>query len=203
LSARSGQIRLRARPRWRRRAGLRLAFALGLGLLLVSSPNAGRGQVSEQQLKAAFLFKFTQYAEWPSEALGPADAPIRICVLDRAGLAQVLGEAVEGRTAGSRPLVTSLIEGAQEALGCHLLFVGASTGQEVMALLEELTGQPVLTVGDMEGFAQLGGMINLAKQGNRLRFEVNRRAVERAGLQLSSQLLKLASLVGESEEEAD
>jgi hypothetical protein len=150
---------------------------------------------TETGVKSAFLYKFTHFANWPPETMGEAGDPFAMCVMGRNELADVLEHAVDGRTARDRPLVVKRIENVQQTRGCHLLFIGWSKLEKIERILGALGRQPTLTVGDVKGFARRGGMINLTKDGRRLRFEINRRAAERAGIHLSSQLLKLANLV--------
>ena len=152
---------------------------------------------SETNVKSAFLYKFTHFAEWPPEAMGRRGGPIAMCVMGRDELAEVLEHAVEGRKARDRPLVVRRVDDSDAAAGCHLLFIGWSDAKRIDRILGALASQPILTVGDVQGFARRGGMINLGLEGNRMRFEINRGAAERAGIHLSSQLLKLAHLVEE------
>ena len=189
---------LSARPiaRLRRRTGHRWR-APWLAVLLCASAAQGQTQVSEVSLKSAFLYKFIHYAEWPEQALGAAGSPIALCVLGRDDVAAVLESAVSGRTSHDRPVVVRRLAQAAEARGCHVLFVGASDAPQIDTVLAHVSGQPVLTVGDAEGFARRGGIINFTRAGTRLGFEINRGAAQRAGLQLSSQLLKLSKLVPE------
>jgi hypothetical protein len=172
-----------------------------LGVVLASSfaINAAGAQkrASEVSLKSAFLYKFTHFAEWPPEAMGNGKNPIVMCVIGRDSLAEVLEDSVQGRTSGGRLLVVRRVGGAEEARACHVLFIGWSDGEKIDQVIGSLAEQPILTVGDVEGFGQRGGMINLRKQGSRLRLEINRRAADRAGINLSSQLLKLANLVAD------
>ncbi len=195
-------LRLKRRRRLRiprKRVGRCLCATLALAAtwLLAGEARAVPPQATETGVKSAFLYKFTHFAEWPAEALGSDGAPIAMCVLGRDPLAEVLEKAVRGRKARERPLVVRRVEGASGVTGCHVLFIGWSQSAKLDRILGRLARQPTLTVGDAAGFAHRGGMINLTKQGNRVRLEINRRAAERAGIQLSSQLLKLADLVGE------
>ncbi len=163
--------------------------------LVCASTAQGQTQVSEVDLKSAFLYKFIHYAEWPPEALGELEDPIAICVVEQDELAQVLEGAVHGRTSHERPVVVRRVDDSDPFSGCHVLFVGAKDASRMDQVLARATAHPILTVGDAEGFARRGGMINFTRRGSRLGFEINRGAVLRVGLDLSSQLLKLAELV--------
>jgi hypothetical protein len=186
----SGQRGTVAGARWFRRFPL-------LFVLLCASAAHGQPQASETDLKSAFLFKFVHYAEWPPEALGALGNPIAMCVIGADDLASALEGAVRGRTSHERPVVVRRLTSADEVGGCHVLFVGWPEDARTDQMIERASAQPTLTVGDAEGFARRGGMINFTRQGTRLGFEINRGAVLRAGLDLSSQLLKLAKLVPE------
>ena len=154
-----------------------------------------QAQVPEVTLKSAFLYQFIHYAEWPHEALGAPGAPIVICVIAQDELAQVLEGAVSGRTTHERPVAVRRIARAGEVAGCHVLFLGSPDPAQMQQVIAGASVQPMLTVGDADGFARRGGMINFTRRGARLGFAINRGAVSRAGLSLSSQLLKLAELV--------
>jgi hypothetical protein len=163
--------------------------------LVWASAAQGQTQVSEVELKSAFLYKFIHYAEWPPEALGDLGDPIAICVIEQDALAQVLEGAVHGRTSHERPVVVRRVDDSDSFNGCHVLFVGTGDASRMDEVIARASAHPTLTIGDAEGFARRGGMINFTRRGTRLGFEINRGAVLRAGLDLSSQLLKLAELV--------
>jgi hypothetical protein len=160
-----------------------------------ANARADHQTASESSVKSAFLYKFTHFVDWPPESLGSPGDPLAMCVMGRDELTEVLEHAVDGRSAQNHPLVVRRIESAREARECHLLFIGWSKLDKIQEVLGELGQRPTLTVGDVKGFASRGGMINLMREGRKLRFEINRRAAERAGIRLSSQLLKLAKLV--------
>jgi hypothetical protein len=183
----------RAAARGRRVHG-RLRIPLLLALLCASAAH-GQKQASEVSLKSAFLYKFIYYAEWPEQALGAVADPIAICVIGQDAFAEVLEGAVHGRTSHEHPVVVRRLDGSTEVSGCHVLFVGSLESARMEQIIARVSAQPTLTIGDAEGFARRGGMINFTRRGARLGFEINRGAVRRAGLNLSSQLLKLAELV--------
>jgi hypothetical protein len=173
------------------------ACAALLAALLCASAAQAQPQASEVSLKSAFLYKFIHYAEWPPEALGAPGDPIALCVIGQDDVAQVLEDAVRGRSIDDRTVVVRKLASSDGARGCHVLFVGSSDAAQIERVLARVAAQPTLTVGDAEGFARRGGIINFTRSGSRLGFEINRTAAVRAGLQLSSQLLKLSKLVGE------
>lgn len=149
----------------------------------------------EYQIKAAFLYNFAKFVEWPAQAFhGPSDA-LSLCLLGHDPFGRILDETLAGKTVQGRPLVLIRHETWPPRQACHILFISASK----QALLEQtfaaLKGASILTVGDTPRFAHRGGIINLTMDENRVRLEINLRAAETAGLTISSQLLKLATLV--------
>jgi hypothetical protein len=151
---------------------------------------------SESQVKAAFLFNFARYVEWPEAAFDGETAAIRLCLLSEAGFEQVLSETVSGRSVGRRPVSVETIGGLEAANGCHLLFIDASVPAPASAVAGRLGELAVFTISDQEGFAAAGGIANFIFVDQKVRFEINPSAARRAGLKISSSLLRLAKLVG-------
>lgn len=146
--------------------------------------------VPEEQLKAAFVFNFAKYVEWPASA-----GPLVACVLGGEGFAAALLQ-FEGRPVAGRSFQVQRHATPPEAAGCHLVVVTETGTRRMAALLRQLPAQGVLTVGDGEDFVDEGGMIGLVRSGDRLQFDINQPALQRAGLRASSQLLKLARNLG-------
>jgi len=179
----------------------RAAVTAGIVLagVLCASPVARAGKPSrEQRIKAAFLYQFTKFVKWPSEALGDSDAPVQVCVLGADPFGSAL-DALDGKQTQGRKVAVRRVKTVDDALGCHLLFVGITKRSRLRDALSSLGGKPVLTVGDMPGFAKHGGMINFIVKNNKVRFEINTDATERSGLSMSSRLLALAQIVSDSE----
>ncbi|MBK7952480.1 MAG: YfiR family protein [Deltaproteobacteria bacterium] len=152
---------------------------------------------SAEQVKAAFLFNFARYVEWPESAFASAEAPIRICLIGGAGFAEVLTSAVSGRTVGARPVEVAPLESLDGAAECHLLFFEEAAVAQGAAVAERLGTLAVFTISDRSGFAREGGVANFILVDQKIRFEINQRAARRAGLKISSSLLRLAKLVDE------
>ena len=189
--------RSRPRPRRRSRIGAR-RIACAVLCILAAIPTAPAQDESpplEFQVKAAFLYNFAKFARWPPEAFTDPDAPFVFCVLDDEPLAQALDQAVLGKTVEGRGFRVRRLTGADEAGSCQILHLGAVELPRLAGLLKTVRGEPVLTVGETPGFASQGGIINFIIRDNRLRFEINPDAAERAGLRISSKLLQLASIV--------
>lgn len=153
------------------------------------------GSIAEYQLKAAFLYNFAKFVQWPTEASGGASAPFTLCVSGDEPF-RIMHQYLAGKKVRGQPIAVRAVDSSAGASGCHLLFVSAASVQLQQAL-SRVSG-PVLTVGESGDFIHSGGMINLVRSDNRLRFEVSRSVGERAGLKFSSQLLKLATAAGES-----
>lgn len=175
-------------PDRRRRALVTLVlFLAGLVGAAVAEP------LSEDEVKAGFLYSFLLFVEWPAKE-GDVDDSLTLCVAGESSLRETLSR-VEGRWVGGRKLVVSHLDrGAEpESLrSCDLLFIRASLAEETGDILHTLQGYPVLSVGEVEGFALAGGMINFLTRKNSVGFEINRGAAERVGIKLRSKLLRLA-----------
>jgi len=156
--------------------------------------------VGEAEAKADYIYKVTHFVTWPEGALGAPDDPIRICVADPSDFERILSRILYRRTAQHRELdVHPFVEG-RGARNCNVLFIsGADLGAET-EMIREAAGRPILTIGESPGFTRRGGMVGLAWNGEGLRLLINRRSVEERGLRISSQVLRLANLVGEVED---
>jgi len=150
---------------------------------------------TEYQLKAAYLFNFARFIEWPPSSFSDASAPLRICVLGRDPFGEELRNITNQKTVNGRKLAVNEVVDLRQARSCQILFIASSGQIPLQQILEGLGGASVLTVGDSKGFAEQGGMINFVLQNDRVQFEVNRKAAERAGLKVSSKLLSVAKFV--------
>jgi hypothetical protein len=150
---------------------------------------------SEYQIKAAFLFHFSQFVDWPADAFADANSPIVYCTLGAEGLSAELEASLAGKRLGQRAFQVRQLRKLNEAAGCHVLFIGAEEKKNLAAALASVEKSPTLTVGDAEHFAGDGGMIGFLLEENKIRFEVNVGAAERARLKISAKLLSLAKTV--------
>jgi hypothetical protein len=176
-----------------------IACALTVGTAQVA---ASEGP-SEYEVKAAFLFNFAKYVEWPEGAFpGPADR-IVICVLGENPFGTLLEDVVKDKKANGRELAVRETRSISAAAGCHIVFIAFSEQSRLEEILRRLGDHPVLTVSDGGALADRGVILGLTLSEDRVRFEVNLIAARRAGLKLSSQLLKVAiRLIGQGEEGA-
>jgi len=149
--------------------------------------------VDEYHVKAAFVFNFAKFIQWPTEAFKTPSDPLVICVVGQDQMANSLRETVNGNTIDGRPVIIRQIAIGQGPCDCHILFVGASAMKSFRSHPKEPTG--VLTVGETPGFAVDGGAITLKLEDGRVRFEINVAEAERQQLHISSKLLSLAQVV--------
>lgn len=177
----------------RRLLGLVAILIVAAGLV---RPSAGSlDGLSEYEVKAAFLFNFTRFVEWPPSAFATDKTPIVIGLFHSDPFGAALRRVVEGQTVRGRAVEIRVVKSYDEVHSCHLVFVSAAEERRIPDLLRSGAAGRVLVVGETSGFAQAGGMMNFVMDGSRVRFEVNLRAAERAGLKLSSRLLSMARLV--------
>jgi hypothetical protein len=168
-----------------------LAAAIAGGL-----PASAPAQGGEAAAKARFAVTLARFVQWPASPVG-AEGPLRLCVLQRSPALASAFAVHDGAAVGSRRLVIVFEPGAADMPACDLLFVDASAAAAAGPLLTQAAQRPVLTIGAVDGFLGRGGMIELVNVDDALRYDVDLGAVRRAGLGLSSQVLKLARRVRE------
>ena len=149
---------------------------------------------SEDELKAAFLYKFAKFVHWPDDTLEGDSTDVTVGVINRPELREVLEQAVEGKTVRGRPL--RVLDTDQPAVdSCRILFIGACTRDTLPDLLAACISGHVLTVSDTRGFATAGGVINFYTHKSKVRFEINPESAERSGLTVSARIMRLARIV--------
>ncbi len=156
----------------------------------------------EYQLKAAFIYNFTKFVDWPAQRSGSKDLPFTIGVFGKNPFGDELNKLAQGRSVNGRPMIIKNITSTNEAVSVDLLFV--SSGQEELLgkLLVAIQGAGVLTIGESKAFADHGGIINFVTEADKIRFEINLDEAERGGLKLRAQLLNLAKNVRRKSEPA-
>jgi hypothetical protein len=174
------------------------AWLIALFVALGGVPGVAREQNdsrSDTTVKAMFLFNFAKFTEWPSrESVGP----LMLCVIGDPRVARELADTTRGQRIGDRSVQVSEIRTDGPIQSCHVLFISQSEvrkAKEVLAILKTL---PILTVSDNQGFARADGIIEFFIDSERMRFAVNKGAVDRAGVRLSSRLLGLARIEGDN-----
>ncbi len=173
------------------------AVLLMIAALLCLSPksNAQSQELTEYQVKAAFIYNFAKFVEWPGDAFTESAAPLRICVLGENPFGQELMRVANGKKIGGHDLLVSNLSEAHQARGCHVLFVSSSERGRIAQVLEATRGASVLTVGEPADFLRHGGIIRFVVDEGKVRFEVNLTASEKARVKISSKLLTLARAV--------
>jgi hypothetical protein len=146
----------------------------------------------EYPVKAAFLFNFAKFVEWPVAAFKGPEDPLAICVLGQNPFGTALEDVVRDKAVANRAFVVRGVLNTQQATSCQILFVSASERKRFRILLDELKGRSILTVGEADDFTASGGIINFRLKDARVRIEIDAKAAERAGLHISSKLLSLA-----------
>jgi hypothetical protein len=173
-----------------------LPSLLLLGLFLgVLRSNASEASRSENRVKALFVINFAKYVEWPSKAFTSTNSDFVIGVLGESRFGEDLNKAAEGKTIGGRPISILKLRKAEEILACQIVFVSSSEKAHLTEILQAVRSRPVLTVSDIESFAQQGGIIGFLRKDDRIRLEIDLAPAEAAGLQLSAKLLSVADAV--------
>ena len=175
-----------------------IAVLVTFGTAADSATGEGKDSAADRLrgplVKAAFLFNFARFTDWPAHAFQVPVTPVRFCVLGRDPFGAAL-DAIAAKAIRGRSIAVSRLGSAQEAARCHVLFISESEKRRLAEILASVRDLPVLTVADMAAFARSGGIINLKTVQNKIRFEVNLAAARRAGLRLSSRFLSLATIV--------
>ena len=181
------------------RAGLLNPFSprcgLVLLLILVAIPAFGRAQATteEYRVKAGFIFHFAQLVDWPAAAAG--GPTFVLCMLGDDPFRGELESTLNGKAIGSRPIHILHLKQPQEARGCQVLFISSTEDGRLPKIFGELGSSAVMTVGESDDFIERGGMIRFTLEQDRVRFEINLKAADPAGLKFSSRLLLLAKNV--------
>lgn len=175
------------------RHGLAVLVTLWLANLTLGG-NAWAAEFDEYTVKAAYLYNFAKYVEWPPEAFVNANTPLLICIAGDNPFGDAL-TSLSGKSIESHPVEVRHLPAATGLEKCHIVFVGRAEQGRFKTVLAKLAHLPILTVGDISDFARMGGMIGLVEADQRIRFDINLTATRQANLKLSSQLLKLATIV--------
>jgi YfiR/HmsC-like len=168
-----------------------------LVMLVLQAPQLACAQTAtdEYKVKAAFLFHFAQFVDWPSDAFNSGDQSLDMCIFDDEPHLQELQSALEGKAIGARVVHVRLLHQTQPVQGCSILFLGRDEGRRQTAALRNLHGQPVLTIGESNNFLSEGGIIRLHLVQDKVRFDINVGVADSSHLKISSRLLLLASSV--------
>jgi hypothetical protein len=180
--------------------GWMLPIILFVSLVAVPEEHA-QDSMPEYQVKAAYLFNFLKFVEWPDDAFSDSLAPFVIGIAGDDPFGESLPQVIVGKTIQGRDLVIRKYHAGENMRGCHILFINVSEKKRLPQLLAGLKGSSVLVVSDMVGFLNEGGMIQFLSEDNRIRFAINVDATGRANLKISSKLLSLARVEGNNGKE--
>jgi hypothetical protein len=164
-------------------------------LLAPAGPGATGQPVDAGQMKAVFVVNFLRFVDWPPAHLAPAPAPLVVAVLGDRAFIEALRPYATGQSVSGHSIEVKAVERPQDARGAHMLFIGASESANLPAILEVAETSALLTVGDTDGYARAGVILNLYTVDQRVRIEANPSAATRTGLRLSAHLLRIARIV--------
>jgi len=158
-----------------------------------------RGGLSDYQIKAAYLYYFSTFVDWPPETFSRSGDTLIIGVLGEDPFGKVLDETMQGKTVNARRLIVKRFQSLKDARESQILFISSSEREHLASILKALEGSTVLTVGETERFASSGGQIGFRMEDRKVRFDINVAAVGHARLKISAQLMKLGRIVEGSE----
>ena len=183
----------------RRGLGRFVMSAAIVGLVFSGTGQAQSDQANEYDVKAAFLFNFTKFVEWPDRAFDGPGAPIVMGVVGDSPFGDSLTRITAGQKVQGRDIVIRNSRRGDDLRRCQVIFVSAGERAHWTQMVTNLQSANVLTVSDMDDFAESGGVIQFVTQEQRVRFIVNLDAATRNGLHLSAKLLALAQVIGRSQ----
>ena len=187
---------------WSKRIGPRFACAVVLltwGWVFPLRGIHAQEAPTEYQVKAAYLFNFLKFVEWPGDPLANTNGHWVIGIVGDDPFGDDLAQIVSGKTVQGHELLVRRFQSGEDLRACHVLFISASEKKRLPSMLAALSGSSVLTVGDMDHFIESGGMIQFVIENKRVRFAIDVGASSRARLKVSSKLLSLARTVTETE----
>jgi hypothetical protein len=183
-----------AAPLRRRRSLSRAGAVCAIGVLALAGVLHGQaptsGHFDEYRVKAAVLFNFAKFVEWPASAFASPTSPLVLCVIGADPYGAALDDTVSGRLVGGRTV--AIVRTPEPQRGCHIAFISNSERRRLPAVLGRLREGAVLTVGEVAEFVDVGGMVVLGTRGDQVTFDIDREMAERAGLRVSARLLSLA-----------
>jgi len=156
---------------------------------------AQKSTVSEYHVKAAFLFNFTHFVEWPASSFTSANSPMVIGVLEGNPFNSYLEMTIKGEIVNGHPLQIQYFKNIEDVKTCHILFINISETNKVQEILKEINNRNILTVSDSPDFLKQGGMIRFFIRNNKIQLQINPNAAAASNLIISSKLLRLAEIV--------
>jgi hypothetical protein len=169
-----------------------LAKLMFATVLASSWSNAHVFAQSEYQVKAAYLYNFLKYIEWPPEAFESESAPFVVGLMGNNSFNEAIEQAIKGKSIKGRQLEIKRLKWGQSLRICHILYISSYEQRHLPQILQSIKGASILTIGEMDQFTELGGIINLMMEENRVLFEINLSVAEQSQIKISSRLLALA-----------
>jgi hypothetical protein len=186
---------------------LKRALACFLGmLLLVSFPAASlplAPNAPEYDVKAAMIYNFALFIDWPDQSFSSATEPISVCVLGEDPFGQSLETNFEGKTVRGRQLEIRRVQRLPELQTCHIAFISPSERKRIPEIISAVGNSSVLTIGDVKDFVESGGVIGFRTEDEKIRFDINIKAAQHANLKISYKLLNLATVYGQEGKAGD
>ena len=169
-------------------------LAVTAAIAVTCSTASATQTASPLELRAAFIYNFAKFTEWPAHSTA-GDAPIAVCVVDDPRASEVFRQVVKGRTVGNHGLAVRTVGLTPELRSCQVVYAPDVDTERAADLLMTIGDAAVLSISDYEHFARMGGIANFVLEGGKMRFAINIDAAQRARLRVSSQLLALARVV--------
>jgi hypothetical protein len=167
---------------------------VGAGQTRAGSPTRLDAAGKVYEIKAAFIYNFAQFTQWPESAFASSDAPFVLAFIGDSSLGPVLDQVLQGKSIAGHPIVLKHLDSTSQISGCHLLFIPESEESHLDDIFNVIGNQPILTVGETTKFMQAGGIIRFFIADGRIRFEIDPDAADKAALRLSSRLMSLATI---------
>lgn len=189
-------LRLTGDPRIMKQLRLMIAIVMCLSVAFhAHAQSSDSDDSSEYLIKAGFIYNFAKLVDWPVNSFAQPDSPIVIGILGTDPFGSIIDRTVGDKKIGNRRFVVKRLKWGMDVRDCNILFVSSSEYVHVDEIVRAVRGLPILTIGEIPGFASRGGVINLILEDNKVRFEVNVEAAKQANLTISSRLLALARIV--------
>ena len=158
------------------------------------STNSDNKKLAEYKVKAAYLYNFAKFVEWPEDTFKDPLLPLGICIIGDDPFGDAI-DVIKDKNVKGKKLAIKQSSRKSELTGCHILFISPSENNNLSGILKIIKNKHILTVSDMNKFAQRGGMINLKQVKDKIRLEINHEAAKQSGLKMSSKLLKIAEVI--------
>lgn len=173
----------------------RLSLVIALTVLFLPGGLVGAQEANEYEVKAAYLYNFARFVEWPDTVSPDPNSPVVIAILGKDPFGGEIDRFIQGKTVNGRQLVIKRFSSLEAYEQCHILFVSSSERRNLPRILAAVRNKSILTVSEIDRFAESGGIINFITVENSVRFEINQAAAERVGLKISYKLLRLGRVV--------